>query len=134
MKYAQGYTKTAICRQERISYPTVQKILTNEAAAEIVEQANRDFKALSDISVKVLLYHLVKDKDLNLAENILRSLGIMTKAKDRAIAANAGQPMHSTQLSNAISLGPVGIALIKQLEQNDDAFKPGELRRLIGRA
>ena len=137
LKYAQGYTKCAICRQERISFPTVQKILTNEAAAELVEQANRDFKALSDISVQVLLYHLVKNKDLNLAETILRSLGIMTKAEDLAVAANAGQPFlpsHFTQISKTVSLSPMSMALIKQLEQNDETFTPGDKRWPIGRA
>ena len=137
LKYARGYTKCAICRQERISFPTVQKILTNEDAAELVEQANRDFKALSDISVQVLLYHLLENKDLSLAENILCSLGIMTKAEDRAVAANTGQPFltaHSSQISRTVSLSPMGMALLKQLEQNDETFTPGDKRWPIGRA
>jgi hypothetical protein len=133
-KHVLGYRKSAIARQEHLCFRTVKKILTDEAAAELVAQAKRDFAALAEISVGVLAYHLRQNMDLNLAVNILRSLGIMTTAKDRALAVWGAQPLQSTRVNNEAPLGPLGMALLKQLELSDETFNPGVRRQLVGQA
>jgi transposase len=84
LKRSQGYTKKAIARQENIGHSTVTKILNDAEAQELVDQSRRDFKALTQESVIVLLDNLRKrnGESLALAERILRSTGIMLMPED----------------------------------------------------
>src|ERR1039457_4543957 len=76
-KKAKGYTNAAIGRSEGLWQGTVKKILKDEEAVELVAQANRDFKGLAEMSVKVLFDQLLENKDTVLAQSILASLGIL---------------------------------------------------------
>jgi ABC-type phosphate/phosphonate transport system ATPase subunit len=129
-KHAKGYSKKSIQKQEGVCYQTVMKILNETQATEMVAQANRDFKGLAELSVKVLVNHLMEKNDADLAQKVLASLGILHTQDDRTAGIQAGQPQQlGIQVNSTLQLGPTSMGLLQHLERTDVEFTPSDKRR-----
>lgn len=133
-KYAKGYTKTEIGRQENLYRGTVAHILNDAEADECLLQAKRNVKQLAESSTAVLTKALQSKGGDQLALRILSRLGLLGESEGEKIAKiEAGrfipEGLPQTINLNNLTLSPQSLQLLKHFEDNEERFSVPDERR-----